>query len=393
MSQFDKKFDRSITGTRKWNPDLLKEKNPIGNNIIAMDLADIDFECAPSIREALVNRALMPDYSYTFVPDSFYDAVINWNKKYFNLDIKKEWVRLTFGTISALHNIVQALTDVGDYVMIHTPAYAPFAESVIHNGRKLICNDLILTENRYYIDFDKMESDIIKYNVKLFILCNPQNPSGRVWTAQELNQLGNICKRNQVYLISDEIHRDIVFPNSKFTSLWNANDNVMDSSILCVSPNKGFNLGGLKTSYIVVPNKSLREKIYARLSANYVTSPHVFAVPAIEAAYRYEHEWLEEMVTYIEENHNYVEDFIQKNLPKFKLMKAESSFLAWIYVGDYFETEEEISKFFQRANLTVVLGSYFVSNAEGFVRLNIGMQRYKVEEAFNRIKKMYDSYK
>jgi len=162
MSQFDKKFDRSITGTRKWNPDLLKEKNPIGNNIIAMDLADIDFECAPSIREALVNRALMPDYSYTFVPDSFYDAVINWNKKYFNLDIKKEWVRLTFGTISALHNIVQALTDVGDYVMIHTPAYAPFAESVIHNGRKLICNDLILTENRYYIDFDKMESDIIK---------------------------------------------------------------------------------------------------------------------------------------------------------------------------------------------------------------------------------------
>ena len=114
MSQFDKKFDRSITGTRKWNPDLLKEKNPIGNNIIAMDLADIDFECAPSIREALVNRALMPDYSYTFVPDSFYDAVINWNKKYFNLDIKKEWVRLTFGTISALHNIVQALTYLGE---------------------------------------------------------------------------------------------------------------------------------------------------------------------------------------------------------------------------------------------------------------------------------------
>lgn len=391
MNQFDKEFDRSITGTRKWNPNLLREKNPIGSDIIAMDLADIDFECAPSIKEALVKRALMPDYSYTFVPDSFYDAVIDWNKRYFELTIKKEWIRLTFGTISALHNIVQALTDIGDYVMIHTPAYAPFAEAVIHNERKLICNDLVLKNQRYYIDFEKMDADMIKYKVKLFILCNPQNPSGRVWSSQELKQLAEICKKNQVYLISDEIHRDIVFSSSKFTSLWNAHNDILDSSVLCVSPNKGFNLGGLKTSYIVVPNKKLREKIYTRLSANYVTSPHVFAVPAIEAAYRYEHKWLVDMVTYIEENHSYVEKFIQNYLPKFKLMKAESSFLVWIYVGDVLKTEEEINEFFQRANLTVVVGSYFVSNAEGYVRLNIGMQRYKIEEAFNRIRRLYDS--
>lgn len=390
MNQFDKKFDRSVTGTRKWSPVLLSEKIPDKSDIIAMDLADIDFECAPSIKEALVQRALQPDYSYTFIPDEFYDAVIRWNKEHFDLSIEKEWIRLTFGTISALHNIVQALTDVGDSIMIHTPAYAPFSEAVLNNKRKLICNDLKINQNRYYIDFEKMEKQIAENKVKLFILCNPQNPSGRIWTKDELISIAKLCQKYNVLIVSDEIHRDIVFQEGDFHSLWKACSEIMNQSIMCVSPNKAFNLGGLKTSYIVIPNPSIKQKVYERLSANYVTSPHVFAVPAIVAAYNNEFSWLRGMVEYIAENQRVVIEFIQEKMPLFIAMEAESSFLTWIYVGDVFDCESKIKDYFDEAGLTIVLGSYFVSNGEGFVRLNIGMQREKVLEALERMKKLYD---
>ena len=150
MDKFDKAFDRSAIGTRKWDPILLEEKMPGAKDVIAMDLADIDFECAPAIQQALVERAMQADYSYTYAPDSFYQAVIDWNRRYYGLEIEKDWIRLVFGTVSALHNIVQALTEEGEAVMIQTPAYAPFAEAVQHNGRRLICNDLEIRDNRYY---------------------------------------------------------------------------------------------------------------------------------------------------------------------------------------------------------------------------------------------------
>lgn len=386
---FDENFDRSVTGTRKWNPQLLHEKLPESKDIIAMDLADIDFPCAPTIQEALIKRAQMPDYSYTFVPDEFYDAVIEWNRDYFNLELEKDWIRLTFGTISALHNIVQALSAPGDAVMIHTPAYAPFAEAVEHNGRKLVCNRLVMKGNRYQIDFEQLEQQMIQHHVKLFILCNPQNPSGRVWTKEELIRVANLCQLHQVYLISDEIHRDIVFEGVTFTSLWAAAPEVMNQSVLCISPNKGFNLGGLKTSYIVVPNSEIRSKIYQRLSANYVTSPHVFAVPAIVAAYRHEHTWLKDMVAYVRENHLLVERFIAENMPLFQVIPAESSFLVWINVEKVVQDETAVKAFFAEAGLTVVLGSYFVDNADGYVRFNIGMQRAKVCEALERMRMVY----
>ena len=390
MNQFDTPFNRSQTGTRKWNPQLLQEKIPEGTNIIAMDLADIDFECAPSIKQALIERAQLADYSYTFVPDEFYQAVIKWNQDYFDLTLQKEWIRLTFGTISALHNIVQALTNPEESVLIHTPAYAPFAEAIQHNDRKLVCNHLVTRNNRYYIDFEAMEQQIVKYNVKLFILCNPQNPSGRIWSKDELARLAILCQKYRVYIVSDEIHRDIVFRGNTFTSLWKAYPPAKDYSVLCVSPNKGFNLGGLKTSYIVVPSKEIREKIYQRLSANYVTSPHVFAVPAIIAAYNHERLWLEQMVDYVEENHRVVESFVREQLPLFNIMSAESSFLVWLNVQALLKTEDEVKMFFDQINLTIVLGSYFVANGEGYIRLNIGMQRSKILEVLQRMKQAYD---
>ena len=387
---FDKVINRKEGNCRKWSNHVLKEKFGLGEDAIPMDLADIDFECSPAIKEAIAKRASVGDYSYTFVSDDFYDAVIDWNKRRFDVDIEKEWIKLTFGTVSTLHYIVQAYTNEGEGVLINTPAYDPFAEAVEHNNRKLYCSPLKLVDNRYYLDFEDMEEQMKSNNIKVFIFCSPQNPSGRIWTKDELYRVSELCLKYNVLLVCDEIHRDIVFDRSMFTSLWNAHPEIHENSIVCVSPNKGFNLGGLKTSYVVIRNKEVRETLLGRLKSNSITSPNVFAVPAIVAAYNDSEEWLDQMTAYVAENFEIVYDFFEKNMPKAKVMKSESSFLAWIDVRDIFANEDEMKDFFIKANLTMVVGSYFVRDGEGFVRINIGCPKATLNEALNRIKNTYE---
>ena len=194
-----------------------------------------------------------------------------------------------------------------------------------------------------------------------------------------------------VLLVSDEIHRDVVFKGKTFVSLWNAHPEIYKNSILCVSPNKGFNLGGLKTSYVVIRDAKVRETLLERLKSNSITSPNVFAVPAIIAAYNESEEWLDEMTSYVESNFETVYDFFEKYMPKAKVMKSDSSFLAWIDVREVFKDEEESKEFFKNANLTMVVGSYFVKDGEGFIRLNIGCPKETLNEALSRIKKTYES--
>lgn len=387
---FDKVINRKEGNCRKWSNHVLKEKFGLGEDAIPMDLADIDFECSPAIKEAIAKRAAVGDYSYTFVGDDFYDAVIDWNKRRFNVDIEKEWIKLTFGTVSTLHYIVQAYTKKGEGVLINTPAYDPFAEAVENNSRQLYCSPLKLVDNRYYLDFEDMEEQMKSNNIKVFIFCSPQNPSGRIWTKDELYRVSELCLKYNVLLVCDEIHRDIVFDRSKFTSLWNAHPEIHENSIVCVSPNKGFNLGGLKTSYVVIRNEEVRETLLTRLKSNSITSPNVFAVPAIVAAYNESEEWLDQMTVYVAGNFEIVYDFFEKNMPKAKVMKSESSFLAWIDVREIFANEEEMRDFFIKANLTMVVGSYFVRDGEGFVRINIGCPRATLNEALNRIKNTYE---
>lgn len=386
---FDKVINRKESHCRKWSNKVLKDKFDLDETAIPMDLADIDFECSPAIKSAIVNRASVGDYSYTFVEDEFYESAINWNKRRFNIDIEKEWIKLTFGTVSTLHYIVQAYTKEGEGVLINTPAYDPFAEAVENNNRKLYCSSLRLIDNRYYLDFDDIEAKMKDGNIKVYIFCSPQNPSGRIWTKDELYKLSELCLKYNVLLVSDEIHRDVVFKGHEFISLWNAHPDIHNNSLICVSPNKGFNLGGLKTSYVIAKNKEVREILLGQLKRNSITSPNVFAIPAITAAYNDSEEWLDEMTKYVEGNFEIVYDFFEKNIPKAKVMKSDSSFLAWIDVRELFEDEEEANKFFKAAKVTMVVGSYFVKDGEGFIRLNIGCPRATLNEALNRIKETY----
>lgn len=386
---FDKVINRKESHCRKWSNKVLKDKFDLDETAIPMDLADIDFECSPAIKSAIVNRASVGDYSYTFVEDEFYESAVNWNKRRFNIDIEKEWIKLTFGTVSTLHYIVQAYTKEGEGVLINTPAYDPFAEAVENNNRKLYCSSLRLIDNRYYLDFDDIEAKMKDDNIKVYIFCSPQNPSGRIWTKDELYKLSELCLKYNVLLVSDEIHRDVVFKGHEFISLWNAHPDIHNNSLICVSPNKGFNLGGLKTSYVIAKNKEVREILLGQLKRNSITSPNVFAIPAITAAYNDSEEWLDEMTKYVEGNFEIVYDFFEKNIPKAKVMKSDSSFLAWIDVRELFEDEEEANKFFKAAKVTMVVGSYFVKDGEGFIRLNIGCPRATLNEALNRIKETY----
>lgn len=384
---FDKVINRKLSKCRKWDNKILKDKFGLDENAIPMDIADLDFQCAPAIKKALVERAELGDYGYTYAYDEYYDAVINWNKRRFGVDIEKEWIKLTFGTVGTLHYIVQCFCKEGESVMINTPAYDPFEEAIKRNNCKMICNTLNIENNRYYLDFEEMERQIVEEKVVMYILCSPQNPSGRVWTKEELNRICEICLKHDVLLICDEIHRDIVFDRASFTTLWNANDDIINHSIMCISPNKGFNLGGLKSSYIVIKNEDLRNRMFKYLEKVYITSPHVFAVPAIIAAYNDSEEWLDQLTEYIKDNFEIVYKFFEENMPKSKVMKSDSSFLAWIDVREVFDNEEEMLEFFTRANISVVKGSYFVQDGEGFVRLNIGCPRTTLFRALDRIKK------
>lgn len=383
---FDEIIDRKKSKCRKWDNKILKEKFGLDENAIPMDLADLDFKCSPEIVSAMVERATLGDYGYSYVYDEYYDSVIDWNKRRYNTNLEREWITLTFGTVSTLHYIVQALCEgKNDAVMINTPAYDPFKDAVVRDECKLVCSKLKEVDNRYYFDFVDMEKKMQGENIKLFILCSPQNPSGRVWTREELNKVCELCLKYNVILVSDEIHRDIVFEKGSFTTLWNANHEIINNSIMCISPNKGFNLGGLKSSYMVIRNKEIREKVKARLAKNSITSPHVFVIPALIAAYNESEQWLDELTEYIKGNFDMFYEFMARVFPKAKVMRADSAFLAWIDMRDEFKSENEIREFFTQANITAVYGSYFVQDGDGYVRLNLGCQRSILKEALTRI--------
>lgn len=381
---FDKIPNRKKSRCRKWDEKILKEKFGLNDEAIPMDIAELDFECAPAIKELIIERAMLGEFGYTYDYDEYYEAIINWNKKRFKCDIEREWIKLVFGTCGALHHIVQCFCEKGESVMINTPAYDPFKEAIESGGAKVICNTLKLKNMRYYIDFEEMERQIIEENIKMFIFCSPQNPSGRVWTKEELDKISQLCLKYNVILICDEIHRDIVFEKDKFTTLWNSNNEINENSIVCVSPNKGFNLGGIKSSYLIIKNEKLREKMLEYLKKVYITSPHVFIIPATIGAYRSE-EWLEEMTEYVKGNFGILYKWFEKNMPKAKVMKADSSFLAWINIEKVFKNEFELKQFFDKANISMVVGSYFVQDGEGWVRLNIGTSRDILLNALERM--------
>ncbi|MGL5346681.1 MAG: MalY/PatB family protein [Peptostreptococcaceae bacterium] len=386
MYDFNVKPDRVLEKCRKWDLDIIRSKfGNVDDNFIPMWIADMDFKIPTEIENKFIEAVKRGVFGYTYCYDEFYNAVINWQKDMHEVDIKKEEITLTYGTVSTIHYTIQAFCNEGDNIILNTPVYDPFESAAKKQGVNVIKNTLDVVDNRYCINFEKLEQQIKENNPKLMLFCTPHNPSGRIWSIEEIEKVAKICKENNVILVADEVHAEHIH-FGKFESIFKLDDELLENIIVLTSPNKGFNLGGLKTSYSIVRNEKIRTIFKDKLTQNSITSPNVFGIIGLITAYDECREWLKEVNEYIKENYITVENFINEKLPMLKVMKMESSYLAWIDISELgINATELTNELALKTGVLVEDGSHFVADGENYIRLNLGTQKDNVCEALNRI--------
>lgn len=392
MYNFDEKTDRINEKCRKWDINIIKKiyGEEVPKDFIPLWIADMDFKIPEEIEKAFLCAVKRGVFGYTYCYDDFYNSVINWQKDMHEVEIEKDWITLSYGTVSTIHYVIQAFCKKGDYVLMNTPVYDPFDSAAKRQKVNRIYNTLDIIDNRYYINFETLKEQIEKYKPKLYLLCSPHNPSGRIWSTDELTQIAKICKENGTILVTDEVHAEHIHLG-KFNSILKLEKDLLENIILLTSPNKAFNLGGLKTSYSVIYNENIRNKFRDKLSQNSITSPNVFGVLGLVTAYNEGRQWLEEVTAYIKSNYELLEDYLDKYIPDLKLMKMESSYLAWINIKATGLTSSKFSnKLALEAGVLIENGEHFVKNGDGYIRINLGTQRSNIEEALSRIKKSFE---
>ncbi|HEY8363969.1 MAG TPA: MalY/PatB family protein [Haloplasmataceae bacterium] len=375
---FAKVINRKNTNSVKW--DYFQE------DLLPLWVADMDFRSPKEVIKALDKRVKHGIFGYTFPQESYYEAVINWMKKRHNWQIKKDWIIRTPGIVTALNMIVQVFTKENDSVLIQRPVYTPFSEAIINNNRKLVNSPLILNNNHYEIDFDDFENKIINEKVKLFIMCSPHNPVGRVWTKDELIKMGNICLKHNVLMVVDEIHHDIVFKKYEHLPFASLSEEFSLNCITCTAPSKTFNIAGLKISNIIIENEYLRKQFNDYLEKISLQSSNLLALTACEAAYNFGAKWLDELINYIYENKKFVVKFINDNLPMIKVIDSEATYLLWLDFRSLGMDNDKLSEFINKeAKLLLNNGYEYGEEGSGFLRLNIGCPRSILEEALIRL--------
>lgn len=377
-----KYIDRKHTNCEKWDGliDMYSQ-----DNLLAMWVADMDFQVPDCVISALQSYVTQGAFGYYRTPDSYYEAFINWEKTQHGFEVQKEWIRFSPGVVSAFYWIVQFMTEPGDAVIVTTPVYYPFMNSIKDNGRTLITCDLVNTNGTYSIDFVDFEKKIVENDVKLFILCSPHNPVGRVWTCDELKTLFDICRKHNVFVISDEIHHDLVYnDNNHIPSL--AVGDYDDMMIMLTAPSKTFNLAACQNSVIVIPDKQIREKWDVFTGNLRVTNGNSFGYIAAEAAYTDGHAWYEEMKETVYDNYRYMRDTFVKELPNVVVSPLEGTYLAWIDMRHYLSSGEMAAFMQDKCALAFDYGDWFGGEKfAGFIRMNLATSRANVELAVQRI--------
>lgn len=381
MYNFDKIVNRRNTDCIKWD-------SGIDEDILPMFIADMDFEVLPEIVEALQKRVDQHVYGYTQMTDDYYNSVCHWMKTRHNWEIQKEWIVPISGVVPALNVAVQAFTDEGDAVLITSPVYGPFSGAVINNNRRLVKSTLINNEGYYTIDFKDFEEKIVNEKVKMFILCNPHNPVGRVWTKDELTQIIDICVKHNVLIVSDEIHQDFVYKPHKHIPTASINPEASKYIITCTAPSKTFNLAGLKASNIIIPNEEVREKFSGILGRLGMRGVNMMGAASCQAAYENGALWVDEMTTYLNETFEYAYDYVKNNIPNVTMTKAEGLYLAWFDFSGLNMTNEEVEAFLsEKVRVKPNAGTFFGEEGACFARINFGCPRCYVEEFLKRLEK------
>lgn len=379
---FDKIIDRTNNFSAKWSE---MNKNFGTNNLLPMWVADMDFLTAPCVMEALKDRLEQGIFGYTTRPSSYNESIVNWLDNRFNWKINQEWLMFSPAVITSISLLIQNLTQKNDRIMIQEPVYSPFHSIVESNERNLVISPLVkLDDGSYVMDYEDIEAKI--KDVKVFILCNPHNPVGRVWTREELTRLGEICLKHNVLVISDEIHSDIILKNHKHTPFASISKEFRENTITCMAPTKTFNLAGLQSSFLVISNPyyyEVMDKAFSRLD---IKRNNAFSLVATEAAYNYGEDWLYELIKYIEDNVDFAIDYIKNHIPQLKVKKPEGTYLLWVDFSNLNVDKKDLKNaLINKGRIALSDGSSFGIGGDGYYRINLACPRSMVLEGLKRI--------
>ena len=375
---FDEFVERRGTNCVKW------DESP-SDDVIPLWVADMDFKVAPAIQEALQQRVAHGVFGYNIVPESYYEAVISWFHRRHQWEIQRQWMLYTTAVVPAMSCVIKALTMPGEKVLILSPAYNCFFSSIRNNGCEVLESPLKAVGDSFEIDWKDFEAKCVDEKTTLFLLCNPHNPSGRVWTKDELQRMYDICRKHDVKVASDEIHCELIMPGYQFVPFGT----ITDDCVVMNSPSKNFNTAGLQIANIICSHPSWRRRIDRAININEVCDVNPFGIVALEAAYNESEDWIDELCQYLWGNYTVLRDFIGKNIPQWKVCRLEGTYLPWVDISAMGITSQELcDRLFREAKVWINPGTmYGPKIGEGYVRLNIATQRSRLVEALNRVVK------
>lgn len=380
---FDKQISRRGTDSYKWD-------SPKSEDVLPMWVADMDFHTTPAIVDALRRRVEHGIFGYTRVPDSYYKAVTGWFARRHGWAIDREWIIYTSGVVPAVSAIIKALTVPGDKVLVQTPVYNCFFSSIRNNGCETVTSPLVYIGNTFVVDYNDLERKAADPKVRVMLLCNPHNPTGRVWKREELVRIGEICIRHGVTVVSDEIHCELVFPGHCYTPFASVSDEFLQHSVTCISPSKAFNIAGLQIANIVCADACRRAKIDRAINVNEVCDVNPFGVIATQSAYNEGEEWLNQLIGYLHANYLYMQEFCREHLPDFPLTVLEGTYLVWMDCRTLGIRSEDIERqLVDKAGLWLNAGTMYGAEGEGFMRWNIACPRATLMKGLKRFTSFY----
>ncbi|MEF2096322.1 PatB family C-S lyase [Bacillus sp. CFBP9009] len=384
-SIFEEQINRENSGSAKWDKNFLTSLYG-REDVLPMWVADMDFPSPEGIHKALMERLNHPIFGYTVPSETVFTEIQSWLRDRHSWQIDKDWISFSSGVVSAIGTTIQAFTNPGDKILLQSPVYTPFFDMIKNNDREVVNSPLIIENDRFEIDFTDFE-DKLKSGVKLFLFCSPHNPGGRVWTKDELLRIGELCEKYDVVIVSDEIHADLFHTTSRHYPIGSLSEKLADITVTLMAPSKTFNIAGLQASFLITSNEKLQKLLQKAQTKLAFHGLNIFALTAMEAAYREGLEWLEDMIGYIEENIKVAEEFIAAEIPSLHVMHPEASYLLWIDCRDLGLTDTEIKdRLIHQGKLALEPGSKYGPGGEGFVRMNLGCSRSVLMDGLNRLK-------
>lgn len=381
---FDKQINRRNTNSLKWD---------VKENELPMWVADMDFETAPEIQAAIRKRAAHGVFGYSTVPEQWYQAYIGWWKRRHDFQMEKDWLIFCTGVVPAISSMVRKLTTPAEKVLVLTPVYNIFFNSIVNNGRQVLENRLKYDGETYQVNFEDLEQKLADPQTSMMILCNPHNPVGKIWERETLERIGELCWKHRVVVVSDEIHCDLTDPGCSYVPFASVSEHCRENCVTCMSPTKAFNLAGLQTAAVAVPNPVLRHKVWRGLNTDEVAEPNAFAIDAAIAAFTEGADWMDALREYILENKNATAKYIREQVPQIEVVPSQATYLLWMYCGGMVGFASEAAEYIrEKTGLYLSAGNQFGAGGGDFLRMNIACPREVLEDGLHRLKKGIVAY-